>query len=366
MKYLYLFSIMLFQSFSGISQVNISAQVPSSGLVQKQQLWNLVIVNTNDELLECKLLMSIQEPSSGQVMLTAETGSFSFTKGTRVLTESSLQPIQYQYNHPDMSRNFLPLGSFIVCYRLIDANGKERSLAEECIALQIDPLSPIMLSSPPDLSTIFSTYPLLTWIPPTPIDMFSGLSYLLQVCELKEGQKPIDAIMENIPVYTRGSLTQPNDQMVGSFKALETGKTYAWQVTAVNGSQFASKSEIWSFKVVKDDLNMKIVEQSPFLRLKKWDIETGIAPNGFLKLAYRNELNDTTAQLQIFSTDVSRQKLGEVKLKLTTGENLLIEKIQEKLKLQDGIQYRAVVINSANESWQIFFSIKKYTINLKQ
>ncbi|RZK24806.1 MAG: hypothetical protein EOO43_07170, partial [Flavobacterium sp.] len=230
-----------------ISQVNINVQMPHAGMVQKERLWDVVLVNNNNTVLDVTLQLNLQNASTGQVVLSATTGNILLGKGAKIVKSNQLQPINYTYNLPDFSRNFLPMGAYLACYTVIDAGArKEVPIAEDCIRFNIDPLSPPLLISPTDKSLLETPYPHFTWMPPAPFDMFTTLTYDLLVTEVLQGQSASEAIQYNSPIYSRSNLTQAYESYANSFTKLDTGKIYAWQIIANNGLNYAAKTEIWT------------------------------------------------------------------------------------------------------------------------
>ncbi len=342
------------------SQVNVNVQMPPAGLVQKEQLWNLVLVN-NGDAMDITLQLNLQDAVTGQVVLTATTGNMIVSKGAKMIKAGNIQPISYTYNLTDFSRNYIPMGSYIACYQVINAVArKEVPVAEECIKFAVDPLSPPLLTSPADKGTVTAPYPQFTWMPPTPFDMFTSLNYDLLVTEVLEGQSATEAIQYNTPVYTKSNLTQPYEAYASSFTKLDTGKIYAWQVVAKNGLNYAAKTDVWTFKLVPPSWVQQIIEQTPYIKMKRDNPEKGIAPNGVLKLSYTNETADTAVAVQV--KEINGQSKGEVvfDMKINRGENLLQKDLQKLLPLKDGIIYEATIRNSRGEIWRVLFEVKEY------
>jgi hypothetical protein len=73
------------------------------------------------------------------------------------------------------------------------------------------------------------------------------------------GQSSTEAIQYNSPVYTKANILQTYESYPSSFSALDTGKTYAWQVIARNGLDYAVKTEVWTFKIKQEKVNKKPV-----------------------------------------------------------------------------------------------------------
>ncbi len=356
-----LFAIALFAlPIIGHAQVTLNAQLPQAGFVQKEQLWNLILVNNNADVLDLSIQMNLQDAITGQVVLTATTGNLLLSKGVKMIKSGDIQPISYDYTAPDLSRNYLPMGAYVACYQIINNIGrKETPLAEECIRINIDPLSPPMLNSPSDKSDIESPYPQFTWMPPTPFDMFSSLSYDLLVTEVLQGQSAIEAIQYNTPLYSKGSINQPYESYATSFNKLDTGKLYAWQVVAKNGINYAAKTEVWTFKVAPPSWIKQLIEQTPFVKMKTDNPEKSIAPNGTLKIAYNNETSDSVARVYLKEVNVKADATS-FEIKLNRGENLIQQNIKKLIQAEEDKLYEAFIINSRNETWRILFEIRTY------
>ena len=93
----------------GNAQIVLNAQLPPAGLVSKDQLWNLILVNNKDDVMDIRIQMNLQDPITGQVVLSANTGNILLSKGVKVISFQDLQPIYYNYNIPDVSGRYLPI-----------------------------------------------------------------------------------------------------------------------------------------------------------------------------------------------------------------------------------------------------------------
>lgn len=347
----------------GIAQVSINAQLPSGAMVQKEQLWNVSLLSNQPDILEVYIKLSLQDVITNQVVLSAETGSLLLNKGIKLLNNQTVQPIFYNFTGPEFSRTFLPVGSYIACYEAYQTRGEHQLiLANECIRFTVDPLSPPLLNVPEDKSLLNTSYPFFTWMPPTPTDMFGFLTYDLIVTELIDGQSPAEAIEYNTPVYVKTNLTQPSDNYPASFAKLDTAKTYAWQVIARNGISYAAKTETWTFRVAPTERPINIVAISPYLHLKQDNPEKGIAPNGFLKLAYDNKTVDKSISIQILDLSVPDDKDQPIIIQtnLIQGENYIELDLKKVLKPDKNKVYMARLVNSKGESWLLRFQIKNY------
>jgi len=241
---------MVLMSFNPKAQVTIQVQLPHAGMVQKDQLWNLILMNTKEDMINVYIRMSLKDLSSGQALMTASTSYFFLGKGVKIIRQNDVEPVIFNYNNPDFSRNYLPIGSYVICYQAYTINGEiEVTLGEECTRINIDPLSPPLLSYPANGSEINTPYPQFTWLPPSPLDMFSNLSYDLLVTEVLPGQSSSESIQYNTPIYSNNNLTRTNENYSSAYSKLDTGKVFAWQVVANNGASYAAKTEVWTFKI---------------------------------------------------------------------------------------------------------------------
>lgn len=342
------------------AQLVLNAQLPAAGFVQKDQLWNLILVNNKEDILDVRIQMNLQDAATGQVVLSASSGNILIGKGVKVISSKDIQPVSYNYNVPDMTAKYLPMGAYTACYQVNSSIREEGPLAQECIHFNIDPLSPPLLNTPADKAEIESPYPQFTWMPPTPYDMFTNLSYDLVVTEVLQGQSATEAIQYNTPIYNKSNISQSFESYASSFEKLDTGKVYAWQVIAKNGLNYAAKTEVWTFKIAPPSFIQMIKSQTPFVKMKRDNPEKGIAPNGFLKLSYTNETTDTILTIQIVDLNNKDKQELTFNVLVDRGENLIQKDLQKILNVKEGSLYEAYIINSRNEKWRMLFEIRQY------
>lgn len=334
------------------AQVTINAQLPQAGLVEKNQLWYLILVNSKDDVLNVNIKMNLQDAINGQIVMSANSGNLLIGKGIKIITARDVQPITYNYNLSDFSRSYLPMGSYIACYQVYQSGPKgDEPLGDECIRINIEPLSPPLLNSPTDKSEVQSPYPQFSWMPPTPFDMFSDLNYEVLVTELLAGQSATEAIQYNTPVYTKTNIFQPYESYPSSFSALDTGKIYAWQVIAKNGLNYAAKTEVWTFKLAQPESLVEPLQGSYALL----DDLTGtyFVTGDTLHVKYISRTSqDTTA---IIFTDEQGSVIKEVLQEIRPGDNYLNLGIGSGF--QSGSVYKINITDSANRRQTLRFSI---------
>ncbi|MBI3883196.1 MAG: hypothetical protein HY305_03020 [Sphingobacteriales bacterium] len=341
------------------AQVTINAQLPQAGLIQKDQLWNLIIVNNSGSMLDANIQMIVQDISTGQVVMTASTGNVVLNKGLKLITSKDAQPIIYNYTMPEYTKSYLPFGAYSVCYRVY-GNGEQRDelLGDDCIAINIDPLSPPLLNTPADKSIVETPYPQFSWMPPAPFDMFSNLNYDLVVTEVVEGQSATEAIQYNVPLYSKNNIIQTTENYQSSFTALVPGKTYAWQVVAKNSGNYAAKTEVWTFKLGKQHVNTVIVNDNNdtyFLLNNDITGTYSIQKGNLLRIKYFSF--DKTHTESIVFYDKNGVVITTIHKLITQGDNFLDLELNNHYK--SGETYKLSMNDLLNKSYALTFSIKK-------
>jgi len=345
------------------AQVIINAQLPPAGPVEKDQLWNLVIMNNSGNILNAYINMSLQDASTGQVVLSASTGNITLGKGVKVITVKDAQPVQYNYNVPEYSKTFLPMGAYTVCYQVATFNheGESGVVGNDCYTINIEPLSPPLLNTPADKSSLQTPYPQFSWMPPAPVNMFSNLSYDIIVTEVLPGQSPAEAIEYNLPTYSRTSILQTVDNYPSSNIKLDTAKMYAWEVVARNGANYAAKTDVWTFRINQDKQPTDIVATTPFIQLTTSSADRGVAPNGVLKIVYNNKSTSKTLKVDITDLTTSNSSAPvEFSVAATQGQNYIQYDLNKIMSTKDGGVYLAQIVDDKNEKWFIHFVVKNY------
>jgi hypothetical protein len=362
----HIFSIILstLLSLMGSAQISLQATIPAVGLFQKNQLWNVIVINSSVSSYECKLKLLIKDRNTGQDVLTASSGQFVIDKGAKQLNINALGPVVYNYISPGMDtklQELMPAGSYMACYTLSLLSGKS-DLADDCIQFDVEPLTLPMLTFPSDSSQLQVAPSQFTWTPPAPAGMFNRLHYQILVTPINPGQKAEEAIQQNLPFYSNENVMMNMFNYPVTAETFEKNKWYAWQVTARDDNNYAGKSETWTFIINNTPPVPAIVEQAPFLKMTKSNPQKGIAPNGVLKLSYVNETSDTTARIKIIDVRRQHNTSTEITIPLKPGENLIQYNLSKKLNLKEGNVYEAQLVNSRNEKWVMQFEFHTYKV----
>ena len=363
---LFTMAMATFVQIASHAQVTMQPAIPAIGLIQKNQLWSILVVNNTGNVYNAKLDLVLTDRATGQEIMTAGTGQFVVHAGTKQLNADALTPIQYTSLNSSVDskmQGLIPVGTYTACYSLTAIGLKEGLLSEECVSFDVEPLSPPILMFPADSSSLEPVASQFSWIPPTPVGLFNNLRYEVLITEIKDGQKANEAIEENLPFYNDGNQLSTNMVYPGSAPAFEKEKWYAWEVIARDDKSYAGKSEVWVFKVAEPSVVKMIIEQTPFIKMKKDNPEKGIAPNSILKLSYINETTDSIAEVKIIDLNSQNKTIGQFNIALKPGENLIQYNLKKIVHTEEGKIYEAQITNARKEKWVMQFEVHKYEEN---
>jgi len=345
------------------AQLFLTPQLTSVGLLKKDQLWNLVVVNNNEQLQSVQLQVSVAGLKSGTKVLNGSSRMFTLSKGVRQLQVADLGPIQYEYGNSELTdhdgNGLMPFGEYQICYTLFEQSGKTMLPAtEQCITVEVSPLSPPQLNMPQKGDTLSGKYPQFQWIPPAPLNMFTDLNYELLLVEVNKKQSPQEAIQKNAPLFHQYGLRDMFLPYPSSATALEAGKTYAWQVIARSGSNYAEKTESWDF-VIADGPALTGIKASGFPRLQQGTNALYYIFENQLQFAYTNMNGDSTASISFFKGRTQGEAIYRKSIQINAGENLISENLLKKQVFRENELYRFEIIDSRGATWSMLFKYQQ-------
>ena len=323
------------------AQVNITMQVPPTGIMQKSQLWNFLLVHTGEMPMNVSVQLSLSPVNDNTPVLTASTRVFTLTKGARLISSKDAAPVRYNYLSSAVSDRspdgFLPIGNYMACYVVYSHKGEiQIEIAEDCVPIEIAPIAPPLLNMPEDNAVIETQYPQFNWLPPSPIQLFSDLSYDVVVVEILPGQSANDAIQQNMPAYQLGNHRAIFSNYPSSFHPLDTSKMYAWRVVAKNNGQFAAQSETWTFKVAPEKRSIPVPRNGNYILL------------GNSRMSGVNNIPDNVLGLKYYSFDKTHDGI----IRFYDPEGKMVKEITHQLVYGDN--YLAFRLTGAFEAKKIY------------
>lgn len=368
MKKHILFSLLSVSLMGLKAQVVLNLQLPPTGLTVKSQLWNLSIVNTANQSIQVQVELSMINTLNNQTVMTATTRSIFIPKGLKQLRAADVSPVVYNvmgggFNVDPGPDGFLPVGNFQLCYTVIrqDLEVSDR-VAEECETVVIEPISPPQLVSPSDSESVELSRPLFNWLPPSPYQLFTNLTYDFNLVEVQSIQNGAEAMQQNIPLETQSDLRTVNLQYPVSLPELDTGRLYAWQITALSGGAEVAKSEVWTFRVKKNLPDSAKMPPVSYFRMKR-ESDAGYAVcHGILYYEYENVWNDTLAAIRVSDIGAPGSKgisLDSSWVNLHLGQNLCKLDFTTGSILRNKHMYLLELINSRQEHWYVKFEYRQ-------
>ncbi|THU30793.1 hypothetical protein FAM09_29780 [Niastella caeni] len=367
MKQKLLLVIGLMMGWCAQAQVVITLQLPPLGLTIKPQLWNMSLINTTGASMTAQLQMVMTDAGTGQTVLTSTTNTFLLPAGAKAINVNSVAPITYTagagYTIDASPNGFLPVGVFNICYTLtqwIDVHSAPA--VEECVTAEVEPISPPQLIQPADSDRVLLRRPLFTWLPPTPYNSFSNLLYDWLLVEVQATQSAADAIQQNVPVLLQSNISFTSLQYPLSMPELDTGKIYAWRVTAKNNLSPIANSEVWSFNIQKFSTDtFRAPNKGFYAQLRREQDASYTITGNVLRFLYQHDVNSNTVPIKI--TDISNSahlsvQLDSSYLAVKQGANYLSLDVGEN-GLKDKHLYQLELTNDRGEHWYLKFEYRK-------
>jgi hypothetical protein len=368
-----LFCIALSLATGMQAQVIMNLQLPPMGLTVKPQLWNFSLVNSGAANVNVRVELIITDVSTNQRVLTGTSNLFVLPKGAKQVRLADVMPVTYSIGSPGYSVDpspdgFLPIGVFNICYSVINMdNDAQEKLSEECETVEIEPVSPPQLVMPADNEPVAETRPLFTWLPPSPFNSNNSLLYDWVLVEVQPMQTAAVAIQQNIPVLAQRNVAVASFQYPLSMPELDTAKLYAWRITAKNNTSPIANSEVWSFRIKKDQDNTPTREAgSYFVRLHKQEDAAYVLCNGLLRFEYTNDINANEVEVKVYDISSASRKpvaLPDEKLPVQPGQNYMQLDLRSSAGMMGKHMYLLELRNAKNERWYLKFEYRKSTRN---
>lgn len=354
------FSICLLFCIRGAeAQINMTLQVPPSGVLLKKQLWNMVITSTAGADQLVKVMLSLQDPKNNQVVLRGVSRILTIPSGAVQLQSDDFAPIQYEYYSPifnaDRDPNgVLPVGNYLACYTI--TGNHNITLAENCITVAVEPLSPPLLNLPSDNSVLQISYPQFTWLPPTPKNIFTDLTYDLVVTEVLPGQTAPEAIQNNVPMFTAGRLNDIFLNYPSSAKQLDTAKLYAWQIIARNNSDVIAPSDVWTFKIDSPKPDSTHFVNGGYILLERGNTLRGTytIENKTINIKYYSFDRDHESDVRFLTAE--GKLIRSVRRRVVYGDNYL--SFELKKGFESNTIYTIELVDAQKNKYTAFFRIK--------
>jgi hypothetical protein len=342
----------------------ITLQLPPAGITVKSQLWNFSLLNASGNDMDVQVEVTLTDLSTNQRVLTGSSRLFRLPKGIKQVQAADVTPVTYNVNNPSYGVDaspvgFLPIGSFAVCFSVLKINNDATErLGEECETVEIEPINPPMLVLPEDSGHIEQTRPLFTWLPPSPFNLFNNIRYDWVLVAIMPTQTAAAAVQDNVPVLSQSNTGSNTFQYPLSLPELDSSKLYAWQVTAKNNNSPIAKSEIWTFRIVKEN-SVTIIKtvNKVYAKLRRYNDASFVQSGNTLYYEYLNEINDPSAAVKVWDISSNTRKellLDNARPVLQFGQNFMSLDLSNQQLVNKHV-YLFELTNSKNEQWYLKF-----------
>lgn len=358
----YLYLLFLLAALPVAAQVTITPVVPPAGILQKNQLWNVVLASAAERPLQARVILRLLDAEQGQPVLSGVSRAVTLTRGARQLKQADVEPVQYEYLSPAIDRNvnaLLPPGKYLACYNIEVSGGKTAYSREECVPIVVEPISPPLLNLPANGALLDTKVPQFTWLPPAPLQQFRQLRYELLVTEVHDGQPPVEAVQQNVPVLRMARLRENFLSYPPGHASLDTGKTYAWTVIAKEGEHYAAQTEVWTFRLNGGKLQHLQDLNKVYVQLRRELDGNVLHASREISVSYTNETGDSAARWELLALEDGNRELMTGQMPLVRGANHFDIPIPARSGLTAGKSYLFRLKNSRGEYWQLKFIYRK-------
>jgi hypothetical protein len=341
------------------AQLNIPITPPNPEQLSAQTLFQFEVINHTQNVYHVDIEAQLSLSSSSPVYMV-HYRNLEIQPGITEYNFSNLHPEQESYGGNTQAQTFqstglVPYGGYVICINATDLQTGD-NIGNNCLEQTFGPHTPPALLSPDDEAEVETLTPLLSWIPPSPLQPDMNLTYDLKLVEIQGSQSSYEAIERNPPIfYQSGIATNMLQYAAGSYP-LEYGKSYAWQVRAKSGDYDLGETEVWRFKPVSpqtDSLSPKEPEAG-YLKLKPTldGSYSPIAEN--LKFEFRNDYRQGVLKYRI--TDLNGKEFTpDFGLQSAEGINHFSIPLKSKADLKNNTIYLLEVYTQKNERKVLMF-----------
>lgn len=242
--------------------VTLHLRQPPPHQLRFSDLWEVDITNPGAAVPNAQLVTVVRSGAAG-VILTATTGSFTLPTGIKIITAANskdLGPIQTQYGGGGfrdaiVRTSGFPAGDYTVCVTVRSVTPtRVGDLATDCIDQTVESdVSPILIM-PANEAVLQEPFPIFTWTWGGAGRPDTRITYKLKIVEILGKQSPNAAMQRNLAWFEQNNLRSSVMQYPPPARPLQSGRRYAWMVTAFTIDQPAGESEVWEFTYQLPDL----------------------------------------------------------------------------------------------------------------
>lgn len=342
------------------SQVFIQSYPQSGFQMASRDFLQFDVIYNHSQTVNVQYTIRVNNEAGGPVVELTSTvhtlvkGVNSYSPLTFKLT--STRYIDLEVAKIERSTGYLPPGNYKYCITVqcVDAPEKCKELLPvesgltHCSSVELLNVTPLLLSSPSDEAELEETRPNFLWIPPMPIGNDPDISYQFTLVHMRDDQSAEDAIRRNRALYSTSGIKGLMLVYPSTLGDLEKGEKYAWQVTAFIGRRQVATSQVWEFKIKKEEDGQVFVR----IQTQRDGVHTC---KDVLRFIYEEPYTATELQYRILDETGGDVTPSGLQLPLGRGENKLEIRMDDGL-FEKGVIYTLVVINSKGKETRLRFT----------
>ena len=291
-------------SFSYTAEI-YSRNVDGLGMFQLQ--------NMTGQPVKGSVVIVAKEMRSGVTVLTLITPESIFNQGVNSFPKLLFSKSRLDFSNNTLgalvsqTRNFPP-GDYDFCFLFVSSDKQLNGDFENCFEATVEPLMPVNLVFPLDEDTICNKRPLLSWQPPLPFHASTRFRLILTE---KTVESAAESLIRNLPLLKLDNINSTSIHYPSTHPELKEGKTYCWQVAAIEKGILTSKSEIWEFTVQCKEPSAAIPLDS-YRELKLLANGNYYIANGYLKFSFQNNYNVSKLKVEILDIQQGNKPVKHV------------------------------------------------------
>lgn len=339
------------------AQLVLSLMQPSPLQLRASDMVHATLVNSGGAT-KLYFTGSVVNTQNGKKILDCKSSAQDINPGVSTLNETFLQPVYTYFSESFRESGVAPYGNYEICLRAYSAIDNEER-GEGCITVEVTPMSPPLLITPENQSTIYEQYPLLTWLAPTPVKNPGSVLYDLKLVELLPNQTAYDAIQRNYGLLELKGLKTTYQQYPMTATKLETGKKYAWFIKARStDGNLIGETEVWVFELDANEKEALPKKEETYIIIQSLIPAGNINVIHGKKMYLRIKDNLESGKLEVKCKEVGNDKMSKECSKLfivNGGGNISLEVDMNECTLKKSTTYEAILLINGREFNKVLF-----------
>lgn len=317
--------------------------------------WKATIINLTNATVNTNIQYEIRNNSGEDVLKLVIRNSLLNQGANRLNTTDGIKG-SWDYGNTEsamtlQSTGRLPYGQYTFCITVFDAL-TNKPLGSNCDEREVAPMLPPQLLSPMDKDTVTVQYPLLTWLPPRPLNGITVM-YSLVLTSINKGQTEAEALEQNPPLLKLDGLTNTYTMYPVTAPALEYGKNYVWQVAASCDGYNLGVTDMWEFTLKPPPPAPQEAIIYPFASI----VSDGhfYVTHGIFRFAYNNKNNDTQLRYVIKRMDKKEDLKPLPVISIKPGTNKIEVDVRHNHGLRANKYYGLEITDTKGQVYKLLF-----------